>query len=251
MPAVDYNQLASIYDALVTTDDDVPFFVEQATAAGGPVLELMAGTGRVSLPLARAGVQLTCVDSSSAMLVILERKLLAEGLRAELVCRDAAALDLEERFSLAFIAYNSFSEIVEDADRRALLDGVHRSLQPGGRFICTLQDPALRLTSPEMAGGQRRVSFTDTTGRRLILVLRMTFDQRTMVGTGSERVEDADTGAEILDLPIRFRLTSANQLRRLAEDAGLEVEALYGGYDRSPYRAGRTPQMVWVLRRAS
>ena len=67
-PAVDYERLAPFYDALLTTLDDVGFFRDECLRAGGKAVELMAGTGRVSVPLLEAGVDLVCVDSSPAML---------------------------------------------------------------------------------------------------------------------------------------------------------------------------------------
>lgn len=56
MTAVDHDQLADLYDDLVAGGDEVLFFVRLVRAAGGPVLELMAGTGRVSSPIVSAGV---------------------------------------------------------------------------------------------------------------------------------------------------------------------------------------------------
>ena len=71
-----YNAyVAGLYDTYVNTTFDVPFFLNEAKGVSGEVLELMAGTGRVSIPLIKAGVRLTCVDRSSAMLTILEEKL--------------------------------------------------------------------------------------------------------------------------------------------------------------------------------
>jgi 2-polyprenyl-3-methyl-5-hydroxy-6-metoxy-1,4-benzoquinol methylase len=59
--------IADLYDVYVTTTVDVPFFLEELKTTSGPVLELMAGTGRLSLPLAEAGARLTCVDISGLM----------------------------------------------------------------------------------------------------------------------------------------------------------------------------------------
>lgn len=248
MPAVDYDLLADLYDGLVTGGDDVPYFVRHARTAGGPVLELMAGTGRVSLPVAFAGVDLTCLDASAGMLSVLRRKLAAHGCTADVVCQDAASFELERRFKLVFIAYNSFSEVVGEGERRSLLERVHDHLVPGGRFLCTLQDPELRRRAPE-TDGERRMAFTAPDGRRLVLVLRMTFDPETLLGSGTERIEEADTGRVVADLPIRFRLTTADTFRQLAEDAGLQVESLSGGFGPRPYVPGESPQMVWTLRR--
>ena len=68
MGDIQWDAVASLYDSYVTATFDVPFFLAEAKAVPGPVLELMAGTGRVSLPLVEAGVPLTCVDASGAML---------------------------------------------------------------------------------------------------------------------------------------------------------------------------------------
>ena len=58
LPALDYDALARYYDALVTSDHDVSFFERMCREASGPVAELMAGTGRVALPLVAAGIEL-------------------------------------------------------------------------------------------------------------------------------------------------------------------------------------------------
>ncbi len=85
---IDYDSVAEIYDLYVTADYDIPFFLHEATNVEGPVLELTAGTGRLSLALIQAGVQLTCVDGSRGMLDVLLRKLRDRGLSAEVLCAD-------------------------------------------------------------------------------------------------------------------------------------------------------------------
>ena len=71
---IDYDSVAEIYDLYVTADYDIPFFLSETAKVEGPVLELTAGTGRLSLPLVQAGVRLTCVDNSQGMLDVLSRK---------------------------------------------------------------------------------------------------------------------------------------------------------------------------------
>ena len=62
MPAIDYDELACYYDALPTDQSDLPCFRDLARRANGPVAELMAGSGRLSVPLAEDGIDITCVD---------------------------------------------------------------------------------------------------------------------------------------------------------------------------------------------
>jgi ubiquinone/menaquinone biosynthesis C-methylase UbiE len=82
MPAMDYSRIAHLYDAYVKTEFDVSFFIS-VTKGWDSVLELMCGTGRLSIPLLKAGVPLTCVDSSPVMLALFREKLRREGLSAE------------------------------------------------------------------------------------------------------------------------------------------------------------------------
>ncbi len=125
-------------------DSDIPFFLAETTRVAGPVLELTAGTGRLSLPLIQAGVRLTCVDACQGMLDVLSRKLQAHGRQADLWCADIGQLHLETTFPLAILLFPAFMEIVGEERQRQALAAVFTCLAPGGRFICTLHNPAVR-----------------------------------------------------------------------------------------------------------
>jgi SAM-dependent methyltransferase len=249
MAAVDYETLARFYDGLVANDDDVAFFVNLSKRAPGRVIELMAGTGRVSIPVASEGVQLTCVDNSPAMLDELRRKLSIQDLSVEVVEQDATRLDLESRFALAFITFHSFEELTEDADRDNLLRRVFTHLLPGGRFVCTLHDPEVRLRDVGPSR-EKQWRFEDPNdGREVLLRLRTTFEKGRSLVRGRERLEDLTSGEVIADLPLCFRLTSCEEFRSLAQRAGFSVETVYGDYNYGQYTAGQSTSMVWVLAR--
>jgi hypothetical protein len=125
MPAMDYDRVARLYDSYVQTDVDVPFFLREARKAAGAVLELTAGTGRVSIPLLEAGIDLTCADSSSAMLDVFREKLRAKTLTAELVRADMCELSLDRRFALIFVPFHSFAEVTDPARQRQALSRIH------------------------------------------------------------------------------------------------------------------------------
>ncbi len=110
---IDYDRVADVYDLYVTSDLDVGFYVEEATKALGKVLELMCGTGRVSVPLLEARVDLTCVDVSAGMLARLQERLRERKLEARVVRADIRHLDLgKEEFELALIPFHSFCELI-------------------------------------------------------------------------------------------------------------------------------------------
>lgn len=247
MAAVDYETLARYYDVLVKGDDDVPFYLSVAKRAQGRTIELMAGTGRISLPLASAGVDMTCVDDSAAMLDVLRGKLAGRNLSVEVFRQDVTKLNLASRFSFAFIAFNSFEELTDDADRENLMQGVFNHLLPGGAFVCTLHDPELRLRE---VGADKELRIEDPgNGRRIRFSLSTEFDKERSLVNGQERIEDADTGQVIADLPLSFRLTGEEEFQSLACRSGFTVVDLYGGYDSSRYEAGKSASMIWVLTR--
>lgn len=243
---IDYDTVAELYDLYAVWDYDVRFFREEAAKVGGPVLELTAGTGRLSLPLVRAGVRLTCVDVSAGMLAVLSRKLAAEGLVAEVVTADVCDLVLPSRFPLAILPFQAFMEIVDEERQRRALSAVRACLLPGGRFVCTLHDPAVR---------RRTVDGT------LRLLGRFPAPQGTLVVSGFEQGGDPVVRRTQLFemygpdgilswkrmLPMEFELIEKDRFEALATAAGFRVLDLYGDYRRGPFVAGTSPVQVWVL----
>ena len=246
MPPIDYDSVAEIYDLYVTADYDVPFFLSEVREVKGPILELMAGTGRLSLPLIAAGAALTCVDSSQGMLDVLSRKLAERGLHADVRCLDVCRLDLPPRFELAILPFQAFMEITREEDQRAALVSIYESLAPGGRFICTLHNPAIRRMQ---ADGVLR------------LVGRFPVEEGTLVVSGFEQGgRPVVTRLQFFELfgadgrllwkrllPMEFAFVERDAFEEMARSAGFRVTDLYGSYDRSPFDPTTSPVMIWAL----
>ena len=129
---IDYDRVADVYDLYVTSDLDIDFYVEEISKVRGKVLELMCGTGRISVPLLEAGVYLTCVDASEGMLARLEQRLRIRKLKARVVRSDVRYLGLrEEEFEVAFIPFHSFSELVSSSDQKLALSAIYACLKEG------------------------------------------------------------------------------------------------------------------------
>jgi SAM-dependent methyltransferase len=246
--------VADLYDDYVTTTVDVPFFLDELRGVDGPVLELMCGTGRLSIPLADAGARLTCVDLSGPMLARLRAKLRERDLRADVFEMDVAELALPERdYALALLPFQSFAELpTAEAQRRALA-AVAAHLRPGGRFICTLHNPPVRRRA--ITGGPRLIGTFPLAGRRQELLLwsveRTGADAAAVQGTQLYDLYDEDGRLqESRKLDIVFRLVERAEFAALATAAGFEVVDLYGDYGRAPFDDERSPFMIWVLRRA-
>lgn len=119
--------------------DDVDYYVRAAKRTGGTVLEYGAGTGRVTLPLARAGVRVTGVDLSEKMLAQLRRHLAREpaaiARRVTLKLGDMRQLRLRSRFDLVIVPFNAFQHLYSRTDVEMFLGHVWRHAKEGARLL--------------------------------------------------------------------------------------------------------------------
>lgn len=136
--------------------EDVAYYVRIGRRAKAPVLEYGAGNGRVTLALARAGVQVTAVDASPFMLADLKRRLGGEApevrRRVKLVNGDMRTARLRRRFGLVLMPFNVFNHLYERADVEMLLSRVRRHLVPGGRLVFDVYMPRFSELSGELNG---------------------------------------------------------------------------------------------------
>jgi SAM-dependent methyltransferase len=245
---VDYDSIATMYDTYAASDADVPFFTARAREAAGPVLELTSGTGRLSIPLIEAGADLTCVDCSRGMLDVLRGKLAARGLSAGIHCADVCKLSLPGRFALAILPFQSFMEIVGEVRQRAALAAVFACLRPGGSFVCTMHNPAVRRRAVDgvlrvlggfpYQGGSLVVSGSEHGGRPVVSRLQV-FEHFGPDGMLiSKRL-----------LPMEFELVERDAFAAMAGATGFRVVELLGDYGGGAYVADSSPVMIWVLER--
>jgi SAM-dependent methyltransferase len=129
------------YDRADASDVGVAFYRALAEETGGPVLELACGTGRVTIPIARAGFSVTGLDIVPGMLEQAQRK--STGLSVRWVEGDARTFDLGERFRLIFLTGNAFQAFVTNAEQRALVQRAHAHLHDDGLFAFETRNPLL------------------------------------------------------------------------------------------------------------
>ena len=140
------TELAAVYEAVYADVDDLAFWREMAAAGSrGPLLELGCGTGRVLLPLARAGYEITGLDLSAHMLEYCRSRLQAEPAatrdRVRLLVADMTSFDLGQRFGAVFCAFNSFHHLRTVEQQLACLERCHAHLMPRGMLVLDLFNP--------------------------------------------------------------------------------------------------------------
>lgn len=248
----DYSGIADLYDTYVPVDFDIPFFIEETKKINGPVLELMAGTGRVSLPLIQAGINLTCEDSSADMLNTLGEKAKALGFSPRLVPVDVCRLNLEEKFQAVIIPFNSFAHLVTPVEQKEALRRIAAHLVPGGVFICTLSNPRVRSQSID---GQlrlfRRYPLPKTGGELLLWLLeKKSIDDPKVIET-SEFFEEYDKDGIMIRrslMELRFRLFEREEFELLIQSTGFKVETFFGDYSKEEFKEDSSRFMIWKLR---
>jgi SAM-dependent methyltransferase len=229
-----YDSIAALYDPWsASVKEDVDFYVTEARKAGGPIVELGVGTGRIAVPTAQAGIAVIGVDSSDGMLEICRRSAEAAGVAELLDLRlgDLRRPPVEERVALVTCPFRSLLHLSSNDERLDALGAVRDLLVPGGRFIFDVFAPS-------------RDDIEETHGRWLErepgIWERADWDLQGRVLTLAVRGEAGET-------LMRLSWRSPDEWRHLLEQAGFEVVALYGWFDMRQYHGGE--DSVWIARR--
>jgi SAM-dependent methyltransferase len=224
----EYDAWAPDYDAWAADmTEDVAHYVELAREADGPIVELMVGSGRVAIPVVQeTGKAVIGIDSSPAMLAVARER--AAGLPLELREGDVRELALDEPATLIYAPFRSLLHLPGWHEKRRVFDRVAALLRPGGRFAFNafVFDPRIAV----------RLDGT-------------TQDQNGVVHT--TRHVAADNRIELIrddGATIRLWWATKSEWEGLIDAAGLEVEALYGWFDRRPFDDDSS-EYVWVTRK--
>jgi SAM-dependent methyltransferase len=258
----EYALVADLYDHVVAYRDrpDVGFYVEAAEKSGGPVLELGCGTGRVLLPIARAGVDIVGVDLSPHMLGVCRRRLASEPAavqsKAQLVLADMRDFSFSRTFKLITTPFRAFQHLTTTADQLACLACVRRHLADGGVLILDLFNPSLdalvnRATGEELDEGPE---FRTTDGRRVIRRFKTVAVDRFQQVNQIELiyyVTHPDQREERLVHSFAMRYLFRFEAEHLLARAGFEVEHVYAGFDKSAYGSNYPGELILVARAAS
>ncbi len=250
-------ELAVIYDAVYADRDDADFWQAMAAAAGdGPILELGCGTGRVLLPLARAGFEITGLDLSAQMLERCLAKLESEPPevrdRVRLLAADMTSFDLGHSFAAIICPFAGFQQLRTVEQQLASLGRCRTHLRPHGRLVLDLPnpDPAPPSYARDVPGdGEATAQLVEwTDGRRIRWWMTVIGYDRSLQCNECEvtyEIIEADGATRRITETLSLRYVFRYELEHLLVRAGFRVVALYGDYDSSPF-ADESPAMIVV-----
>ena len=233
-----------LYDLVTppTLQGDVDWYSRLAQRSGGPVLELGAGTGRVSLAIAAAGIAVHALDLDAAMLARLRSKLDAAPAdvrsRVTVVPGDMRTFDLAERFPLIICPFRAFLHNVTESDRLACLGRVRQHLVPGGWFAFNVFHPSLTYMAQNagpLSGVWRWSGTADVpTGGWVVQSESSRYDTVAQVVHSLHRYDVFDaSGALERTSMLRLKLAYLYppDIRRLLESSGFTDITIHGGFD--------------------
>lgn len=246
----EYDLIAPFYDIEhAPFKEDLDMYGNYAELCGGRILELACGSGRVLLPLAREGYEITGIDTSQAMLDIAQRQLQAENLEAHahLALQDMCKLKLDQKFRLAFIALGSFGHFTTRKQQRSALAAVHAHLSRGSTFIVDISNADARymenLSGQMLHQGtwkQENDSFYThfispaSSTQQHLLELTHFYEQHTQGGPVHRTV-----------VTTHIYLFERTEIELLLEQAGFVIKDIYGDYDFTPYHL-ESPRMICI-----
>jgi SAM-dependent methyltransferase len=248
----DYDLLARFYDT-ENADfiEDLDFWVGLAKDSGGPVLELGCGSGRVTQQIARAGIQITGIDNSQAMLALARAKLnripeLAK--RATLVYGDMTTFEIPAtQFALCIIPFNTFMHLHTTAEQLALLTQVRKHLAPNGQMVMDLTNPAPAYADPANETlTHERTFYNDTNKTTVQQFSTLRIDRTAQLARivyHYDMIDDNNNLKRTL-IPITLRYTFPIELRLLLDKAGFKLTHLYGDYEDAPLDDDSTRMVV-------
>jgi len=250
---------AALYDYYsLGTEGDAAFYVDEAARAGGPVLELGCGTGRILIPSAEAGADMTGLDRAPSMLAIARDKVArldpAVRGRIALVEGDMRDFSLGRRFKLVTIPYRAFLHLLTGEDQRRALGCVRDHLEPDGRLILNIFDPRLETIVAHFGSLGGAVKLVDefvhpATGHKVVVWDTRQYDPEKQMVNQYFIFEELDGEGRLVSKTyseLTLRYLHRYEMEYLLELCGFRVEALYGDFDRGPFHYGR--EQIWVAR---
>jgi SAM-dependent methyltransferase len=229
-----YDAIAGIYDPWSrSVTEDIGFYVAEALAAGGPVVELAVGTGRIAVPIAESGTRVIGVDQSERMLEVARRLGRERGVEGLLDLRvgDLREPPVAERVLLVICPFRSLLHLPDETEKLRALRAAHDLLAPGGKLVFDVFAPS-------------RADIVETHGRWLErepgIFERADWDEGTRTLTLSVR-----GGEQAATMSLHW--LSVLEWRRLLDEAGFDPVEVFGWFDRRPHAGGE--DMVWICHR--
>ena len=173
---------ANIYDAMNTNLDDWYFYKRWLPEnKDARILELCCGTGRLTLPIAKEGYDITGIDYTPSMLAQAKIKASEVGLEISFIEADIRTLDLQNKYDLIFIPFNSIHHLYLNEDLFKAFNTVKKHLKTGGRFLLDCFNPNIQYIVEHEKKQIEVAAYTTKDGREILIKQLMRYERKTQI----------------------------------------------------------------------
>lgn len=237
-----------------TAHGDIPFYKDLAARAGGLVLDVGTGTGRIAWALVECGHAVLGIDTSVAMLVHAEAKRARHSpevnARVAFVRQDLANLDLQAVFPLIVVSFRTLNHILEPTEQQKALAALAHHLAPGGSVALHMIGEPVGSEQECAPGGETVLEYAGSGLKLLYRTQKRTIDTVRQIITSAIEYRVSGPDGRVLDESLEtltLRWCTEAEMRGWCADIGLKVEALFGDF--SGGTPGRGKEQIWLLRK--
>jgi ubiquinone/menaquinone biosynthesis C-methylase UbiE len=228
---------------------DISFYLELARQAEGEVLDLACGTGRITIPVAEAGIRVTGLDLSVEMLQRAEQKARERGVleRITFVQGDMRKFDLGKQFPLIMIPFRSFLHLLQIQEQMKALGCIRRHLAPGGKLALNVFVPKISHLYEESEKMSLRGTYPLESGEEVAMWDYTRYDhfqQLAEVTRTYERINGAGVVTEKVVGRFTLRYIFPAELHHLLRLNGFKVVERFGSFDKAPFDQRSTELII-------
>jgi 2-polyprenyl-3-methyl-5-hydroxy-6-metoxy-1,4-benzoquinol methylase len=248
LDCMDIYEDAEFYDQeFANREHDIPFFLKQAKLVSGAVLEVACGSGRITLPIARSGIEITGLDISRPMLKQARRKAEAEHLSITWLEQDCRQINADRAFALIFSAINAMQHLHDLDSVNAFLTSAKHALRPGGTLILDVFNPNPAKLARTAATRYHHKTIMGTAGSELRVEAATQYNSASQIL--SFTLFYLRNGELTRTKKVNMRCFFPEELRAVCRFNGLEIVQRYGDYDETPF-SSNSPKQILLCRKA-
>jgi SAM-dependent methyltransferase len=224
--------------------EDIPFWIRRAEEFGDPILELASGTGRVSIPLAKEGFQITGIDLSDSMMAEGRRRASEAGVDVDWVKGDIRDFHLGKKFNLIIFPLNTICHFLALDDLEACLSCVEEHLLQNGRFIIDVIVPSQERLARDPKERFFNTEYPDPEGKGKIRIYESNrYDPASQINHVKFYYQLPGRSEEVVE-ELNMRMYFPQELDALLKYNGFIIDAKFGDYDDAHFGTKSPKQMV-------
>lgn len=241
-----FEETADFYDQFYENRElgDVPFYVERATQADGPVLEVGCGTGRVYLELLEAGIDADGFDGSQEMLSILRERAAERDLEPSVWEGDMRSLEVDRDYALIIVPFRAFLHLQTKSDQLDTLRSLHSALAPDGEVVIAFFVPSFDVICDQYGEWEETTMTQEGTEYTVRDKTEIVDDIEQMV-EGTREILGPE-GERVAEGSYSLKLLPKREFELLLELSPFDSFEVYGGFDLEPLESP-DQEMVWLI----